>query len=192
MKGMTKEEARNWCLQAGLEVEDNILRYGVSNERRFFIAAPEEQRRILVFSRAIAAFGGEARFSGGLLWFQRWDIGSPQLVRVGWQIVEDLRRAHGDLQTLDIAPAECFRDDELSQLHAFLLQVIGFGWVADFVPSTRSFFVHFKDDRQVRFTTTSSDTFKDLRTAFSQWNPTDEDPMAARLAELESRHKRVS
>jgi hypothetical protein len=111
-------------------------------------------------------------------------------VRAGWQIVEGLRRSSGDLRSLDVASGQQFRDDEFLQLHAFLLQVIGFGWVADFVPSVGGFFVHFKDNRQICFTAEGPAVLDELRRAFSRWNPTDQDPMVAKLAELERKRKR--
>lgn len=186
MKVMTTEEARNWCLKVGPKLgNDGVLRYPSSAEQRFFVLAPEEFRRITVFARVALTFRSEAAFGGGLLWLRRWDIGSPQLMSVGWRIIEDIRRAHGGSQSLEVAPAQLFREDELLDLHAFLVQVIGFGWVAEFVPSTGGFFLHFKDNRQVCFAGESKDSLNELRAAFSQWNPTEDDPMVKRLAELE-------
>src|SRR5579884_3053621 len=186
MKGLTTEQALSWCKNAGLTLnENNLLTYENPNEQHFFIPAPDGFRNIIVLARTIIIFGGEAGFSGGLVWLRRWDIGSPQLVRVGWQIIEDMRRARGDMQSLDIAPAQYFRDDELVPLQAFLLHIIGLGLVADFIPASRHFFMHFKDNAQICFTTDEADTFKQLRTSFSAWSPTDEDPMVLKIQEFE-------
>lgn len=128
MRGMTTEQALSWSRSAGLIMnEDGLLSYDNPNQQRFFIAAPETFRGMMALARAIIVFGGEAGFHGGLLWLHRWDIGSPQSVRVGWQIMEDMRRARGDVQSLDIAPAQSFRHDEFVPLHAFLLHVLGLG-----------------------------------------------------------------
>jgi hypothetical protein len=134
--------------------------------------------------------GGGESFSGGLLWLQRWDIGSPQMVRPGWLILENIRRAHGELRSLEVAPAQFFRDDELVELHAFLNQAIAFGWVTDFVPCAGHFFLHFKDNRQVRFTAESPVTLKELRTEFQRWKPTDKDPMVEKMISIERARKR--
>lgn len=107
---------------------------------------------------------------------------------MGWQIIEDIRRTHGDLRSLELAPAQLFRDDEFPEMQAFLVQVIGFGWVAEFIPSIGGFFVHFKDNRQVCFTSQSAESLNVLRTAFSEWDPTEDDPMVKRLIELERAH----
>ena len=184
MRGMTVEEAKSWCLDVGLKLtEEGLLCYEA--EQRFFVSAPEEFRRIMPFTRVMLTFRGEAAFSGGLIWLRRWDIGTPQFTRVGQQILEDIRRAHGDLRSLELAPAQLFRDDELSKLQAFLVQVVGFGWVAEFVPSTGQFFAHFKDNRQVCFAGKLTDSLNELRAALKQWNPTEDDPMARRLAEMQ-------
>ena len=191
MKAMTVEDARSWCLSAGLKLaEDEWVCYGPSEEHRFFVKAPEEFRRIMAFTLMLTHRRGAA-FSGGLIWLRRWNIGTPQFIRVGWRIIEDIRRAHGDPRSLELAPAQLFRDDEFSEMQAFLMQVIGFGWVAEFVPSTAGFFVHFKDNRQVCFTSQSGDLLNSLRTDFSEWNPTEDDPMVTRLIELERVHTRI-
>jgi hypothetical protein len=186
MKVLTTTEARQWCSQAELVMtRDFSLRYKGAAQNKFFITAPEEHRKIVVLARAMLMFREEANFSGGLLWLQRWDIGSPQLVRVGWRILEDIRRAHGELRSLEAAPAQSFRDDELVELHAFLVQAIAFGWVTDFVPSARGFFLHFKDNRQICVAAESPETLRELRIHFQQWHPTDEDPMVLRRRAFE-------
>ena len=191
MKVMAFEEAQKWCSQVGLRfTRDGVLRYPRSPEHRFFVLAPEEFRQIMVFTYAMLVFRSESDFCGGLLWLRRWSIGSPQMVRVGWRIIEDIRRVHGGPQSLEVAPAQLFRDDEFVDLHAFLAQVVGFGWVAEFVPSTGNFFLHFKDNRQVCFTAKSADVLNELRVDFARWNPTDEDPMVKRMAELERERAR--
>jgi hypothetical protein len=186
MKALTNEEARKWCSRVGPKMaKDGLLSYQGLRAHAFYLQAPEEFREIVVIARAMLTFRGEADFSGGMLWLRRWDIGSPQLVRVGWRILERMRGAQGESRPLEVAPAAIFRDDELVDLHSYLLQVIGFGWVADFVRPTGDFFLHFKNNRQVCFTADSTTTLKELRAAFSAWNPTEEDPMVVKMRAIE-------
>lgn len=99
MRSMTSDEARKWCSQkaVGLTLtRDDVLRYKSSGEHRFFVTAPEEHRDIVFVVRDILSFRGEAAFTGGLLWLRRSSIGSPQLVRVGWRILEDIRAHTGN------------------------------------------------------------------------------------------------
>jgi hypothetical protein len=194
MKAMTSAEARKWCSQdaVGLRVgRYDDLRYKGSTEHKFFITAPEEHRMITALAHKILTFRAAEWFSGGLLWLQRWDIGSPQLARPGWLIVESIRRANGEPRCLEIAPAQLFRDDELLELHAFLNQAIAFGWVTDYIPSVGRFFLHFKDNLQVCFTAESPETLKDLRTEFQRWKPTDKDPMVEKMTSIERERKRA-
>jgi hypothetical protein len=185
MKALTTTEARQWCSQARLGMTGDLtLRYKGKAQNKFFITAPEEHRRIVVLARALLVFRGEANFSGGMLWLQRWDIGSPQFVRAGWRILEDIRRAHGEVRSLEIAPAQLFRDDELVALHAFLIQVTAFGWVSDYVPSGEGFYIHFKDNRQVCVTAQSPETLNELRVHLQQWHPTEEDPMVLKMKSM--------
>jgi hypothetical protein len=65
------------------------------------------------------------------------------------------------------------------------VQAIAFGWVTDYIPASGGFFVHLKDNRQVCFTADSAVTLKELRNTFSEWNPTNEDPMVLRMRALE-------
>jgi hypothetical protein len=195
MKGMTSAEAREWCSRdaVGLRVgRYDLLRYNKPKQHSFFIKAPEEHRLIATLSYHILTFRDAISFSGGLLSLKRWDIGSPQMVRPGWLILESIRRAHGELRSLEAADAQIFRDSELVELHAFLIQVIAFGWVADYVPSTGRFFLHFKDNRQICFTAESLMTFKELRTSFQRWNPTGKDPMVERMDSIERSRTRLS
>jgi hypothetical protein len=192
MKAITEVEARKWCSlkSVGLRVGRlDFLSYKQS-KHVFFITAPEEHRMITALSYRILNRRGEHSFSGGLLWLQRWDIGSPELVRPGWLILENIRRAHGELRSLEVAPAQFFRDDELVELHAFMNQAIAFGWVTDYVPFAGKFFVHFKDNRQVCFATESAATLKELRAEFQRWNPTDKDPMVEKMISIENERKR--
>ncbi len=187
MKAMNTTEARQWCSQDATSLgimRDDTLQYKASREHRFFITAPEGHRDIVILSRDILYVREEVGFNGGLIWLQRWDIGSPQLVRPGWRILEDIRRAHGEPRSLDIAPAQLFREDELVELHAFLIQVIAYGWVADFVPSSNGFFFHFKSNGQICLIAKSAEILNELRTAFREWNPADEDPIVAKMASM--------
>jgi hypothetical protein len=190
MKAMTDEEVRKWCPRAGLKaMRYDILRYKQKKEHKFFITAPEEHREILFLARIILIFRDEAQFSGGLLWLQQWNIGSPPVVWSGWRILENMRRAHGDLRSLEIAPAQSFREDEIVELHVFLVQVIAFGWRADYIPFFGEFFLHFKPNRQICVTAKSPETLKELRAHFQQWNPTDEDPILVKMAAIEKARK---
>lgn len=67
MKAMTTEEAKSWCLSAGLKLtEEDWLCYAPSAEQRLFVTAPEEFRRIMPFTRIMLALRGRVGFLAGL------------------------------------------------------------------------------------------------------------------------------
>jgi hypothetical protein len=186
VKVLTAQEAREWCSSVGAKSgKDGLLGYKGPNQHKFFVEAPEAFREIVVLIRQILTFRGEPGFDGGMLWLRQWEIGSPQLVRAGWKIIEGMRRAQGELRPLEVAPAQVFRGDELVDLHGFLVQVVGFGWVVDLVRPTGDFFLHFKSNRQICFAANSAGTLAELRANFNEWNPTDEDPMVLKMRAIE-------
>jgi hypothetical protein len=100
------------------------------------------------------------------------------MVRPGWKILEGMRRAQGDLRSLDIAPAQAFRHDELVELHAWLIQVMAYGWFAYFVPSIGDYYVLFTTTGRILFTAKSSETLDTLFSGLKSWGPTKENPDA--------------
>ena len=190
MRSLEEREAIEWCATANLKPKsDGLLRYPGNGANRFFLTAPEEHREIVVLATDIASFRGPSDFYGGLIWLRRWDIGSPRLVETGWSVLENIRRAHGDLRPLDLAPAQFFRSDEPTELRSFLIQVIAYGWVAEYVPCSGRLFYHFKDNRQVCVTSEHAEASAEVRTHFQEWNPTDEDPMGLKMRAPEPARK---
>jgi|HubBroStandDraft_6_1064221.scaffolds.fasta_scaffold273013_1 hypothetical protein len=190
MQSLSAHEAKQWCLSAGLKLApDGRLRYKRATTDRFFLGEPEEHRRIVLLARSLSLFRNEADFAGGLLWLRRWNIGAPEMVRAGWLILENIRRAHGDSRSLELAPAQLFRSDESAELQCFLIQVIAFGWVVEFVPSSGQFFAHFKDNGQICVESDSQDTQRELRKYLEGWSLTNEDPMVAQIATLAKRRR---
>src|ERR1051326_7494254 len=108
MRSMTSDGARKWCSQDAVRLSltrDEVLGYKSAGKHKLFVTAPQEHRGIIVLARTILLFRGEADFTGGLLWLRRWYIGSPQLVRVGWRILEEMRRGNAESRSLEVAPA---------------------------------------------------------------------------------------
>ncbi len=188
MRTLTAKEAQKWCSQAGFRTPRYRVHYPGFREPQFFVRVPEEFRLILAFSREILTFRDATLFGGGLIWMQGWNIGSPSDSRVGRIIIEDMRRARGELRPLDVAPALLFRDDEMVEMHTALVQVMGFGWVADLVTST-GLLVNFKSNFQAGFTVRPPSDVNDLRRALERWKPTDQDPMVVKMAALAADRK---
>jgi len=95
----------------------------------------------------------------------------PELVRPGWKIIEDIRRANGDLRSLDIAPAQLFRHDEFVELHAFLIQVMAYGWGAYFVPRVGGYFLDFRTSERFFCKAKSAQKLEELYSVLEEWGP---------------------
>ena len=172
MQALTAKEARKYCMQdaAALRVADvGLLRYEGPKEYAFVIKTPLEHRMMVALALTILLYPDVRSFEGGLLWLTRWQVGTNQMVRPGWRIIEDMRRAHGELRSLDIAPAQYFRHDEFVELHAFLIETMAYGWAAYFVVA--DFFINFQESGKIRCVAKKSDTLDKLFSSLQNWNP---------------------
>jgi hypothetical protein len=185
MEVLTAAEVKEWCGRVGLILdEDELLAYPSAEKRELFIRAPAEFRKILVLAHGLTTFRSQAHFSGGMLWLRRWDL--HPMSSVGWRMLEGNRRGSGDLRSLDSAPAQYFREDELLDLQAHLVQVIGFGWVAEYVPAVGGFVLRFKDNGRIRVIANTEADLAELRKHLEDWSPTDKDPMVEELRRREA------
>lgn len=105
---------------------------------------PETPLRVTFFTRVIAMLGleDESLFYGALLWVTQSQIGSPQLEKSGWKLIERMRAGYGENRSLQTTSGHFFRDDELD-LSAFLIPCFVYSWDAYVVPNANNdFFVH--------------------------------------------------
>lgn len=88
----------------------------------------------------------EGLFYGGTLWISLTDIGSTQLEKSGWRMVERMRAAFGEMRPLEVAPVHHFRADELVDLTAFIVPCFVYGWNAFYLNSSHDTFVFISHD----------------------------------------------
>jgi hypothetical protein len=100
-----------------------------------------------------------------------WDVGADYLRLSGWKIIEDMRRANGDMRSLDLAPAQIFRSDESLELQVILLTVFGNGWTGCFVPWGARFFVEFRSSHRLFFYCEAADTLNALYAELKEFDP---------------------
>ncbi len=148
---LTREEVRRELAvrELFLPVDDKFCPYFDESDADCFIAdLPGRALSLPLLSRALSLLEAEdeSQFSGAFLWFDLWDIGSPQLGKIGWAIVEEMRLAYGETRSIEVAPAHRFRGDESTQVQGFLLQALVFQWDANLVYSRRDRFVHISHD----------------------------------------------
>lgn len=174
MQSITAGEAKLIVDQSafGLGVTDqNVVCYHNQYASHIVVRIPAEHRAIVALAYSTLLLEDQDRFEGGLVWLRHWEVGSPQMVRPGWKILETLRRSQGDIRSLEIAPAQLFRHDEFVELHAFLIQVMGFGWSAYFFPFARHYFVSFQTNERFICYADSAAELSRLNAALQRWNP---------------------
>ena len=143
MNVLTDNEARDfltknaWATGLQLDGRDGIF-YEDQGPSCIRLNHPESPLRVTYAARILSllgASGDESGFYGALLWLRLFDIGSPQLERSGWKMVERMRMGYGDLRPLGEANAHWFRSDEVAELAAFIVPCFVYGWDAYIVPS---------------------------------------------------------
>jgi hypothetical protein len=176
MQVLTDREAAAWCAEWGRWVKPGAD--GVPDERapglhKVEIRLPERSTEIVLLARALCMLPEEEEtsFSGALLWLTGFDIGSVDIEKVGWRILECMRRGFGDHRSLEIAAAHAFRADEFVEASAFLSQVMFFKWDAYFLPPSRNFFVFVSHEEIVQVIANSGEALGDLALKLAPWDP---------------------
>jgi hypothetical protein len=93
------------------------------------------------------------------------------LMPLGWRVVEDMRRANGDLRPLDVAPAQIFREDEGLEVQLYLMTVFGNGWPGCFVPAIGDFIVEFRSSERLFFYCQGEAALNRLRAELEEFEP---------------------
>lgn len=154
MNVLTDEEVRDFekknSWATGIEVDDSgNLFYDSPDANCIVVKYPESARGVAYAARALSMLGtqeNEALFCGALLWVRLWCIGSPQLERSGWRLLERMRMGYGELRPLEAATGHWFRGDEIAELAAFIVPCFLYGWDAYVVPSNAGCFAFISHD----------------------------------------------
>jgi hypothetical protein len=154
MKVMTDGEVREFeqkhSWTTGIRIDANGELFYDSPEANWIVMSfPETLLRATYVARVISMLGtqgDEAFFYGGLLWIRLWDIGSPQLEKSGWRLIERMRMGFGELRPLGTASGHWFRHDEVVDLAAFIVPCLVYGWDAYVVPANAGCFAFISHD----------------------------------------------
>ena len=174
MQALSAKQARLWCTRGfdSLRVSsEDVLEYKSRRRYSFLVQFPPAFRQVVALAHDILLFTDGRDFEGGLLWLQQWSVGVNEIARVGWQSVEDFRRAHGITESLESAPAQVFRHDEFIELHAMLVQAMAYGWGGYFVPRVGGYFLDMRTSDRLFCRAESSQTLKKLQSCLKGWHP---------------------
>lgn len=170
-----------WASGLHLDERDGIF-YADHDASCIGLNYPETPPRVSYAARILSllgASGDESGFNGALLWLRLFDIGSPQLERSGWKMVERMRMGYGDLRPLGEANAHWFRSDEVAELAAFIVPCFVYGWDAYVVPSGGDCFGFISHDEFWCVMARNQEVRDRLLTDFAEFKPHLDDSLAA-------------
>jgi hypothetical protein len=154
MQAMTADEVKKfvrqnqWATGLQIDTDGRDLYYDSAESNCVELKFPETPFKVSYFTRVLSLLNiaAEQLFGGAVLWITFCDIGSPQLVKTGWKIMEKMRAGFGENRELRAAPGHAFRSDEFVELNAFLVPCFIFGWDAYLLPAGEDYFVHISHD----------------------------------------------
>ena len=135
---------------------------------------PETPLSVRNLARVASMLGidDESFFYGALLWITLSTIGSPQLEKSGWKLVEKMRQGFGENRSLQTASGHFFRDDELVDLSAFLVPCFVYGWDAYVVRNaSNDFFVYISHDEYWGVVARTQEAYDRLFSQLKDMNP---------------------
>jgi hypothetical protein len=194
MTVMTDEEIRFFLERNewnnGIKAVDRALRYDDVEANALFLDFPETPLRATYFARVASMLGieDEGMFYGALLWITLSDIGSPQLEKTGWSMLEMMRRGFGENRPLEAAAGHWFRNGAVVELASFVLPCFVFGWDAYVVPSGGDFFIHISHDQYWAVMTRNEQAYEVVLNALKDLQPEENDQNLLRRFCPSSRH----
>lgn len=177
MTVMTDEEVdlfiETTAWNSGIRVSDGGLRYDDPDANALFLKLPKTPLRATYFARVASMLGAEEKsmFYGAMFWITLLNIGSPQLEKTGWTMVEMMRRSFGENRPLEVASGHWFRNGAVVELAVFVLPCFVFGWDAYIVPSRGDLFVNISQDQYWAVMTKDAETYQTVLTDLQNLNP---------------------
>jgi hypothetical protein len=179
MKALSIDDLLKWCqaLPFRMNVDPNgYLRYATSEPRGIQITVPQEARRAAALAYSLLSVEADDGYYGAFMWFTNWDIGTPEIERCGLRILEQMRRGYGVMASVENAPAQLFRSDELADAHAFLTLPLLFGRDAYFMPHGTKYFAYVRQDGLLFLVTEEDQILQKLHTILEPHHPVAELP----------------
>ena len=164
-------ERNKWS--TAIEVTGRILQYNEPEANALLLKFPETPLRATYFARVASLLGAEdeSMFYGALLWITLSDIGSPQIEKTGWTMLEMMRRGFGENRPLEAAPGHWFRSGASVELAAFVLPCFVFGWDAYIIPSRGDLFVRISHDESWAVVTKNEETYQTALVELQDFEP---------------------
>lgn len=179
MNALQTDELRRWCDESpsGIKLDAmGHLRYATRNSLGLRLGVPLEARKAAALASSLVSVEEDDGFYGALIWFTNWDTGTPQIERCGLRILEQMRRGYGITASVENAPAQLFRTDEIVDVQAFLTLPMLFGWDAYFMPHGTRYFAYVRQNGSVFLVTDREQVLQKLRVFLDPYQPAMELP----------------
>jgi hypothetical protein len=179
MKALQTEDVLKWCETSASWISADpkgYLRYGISEPLGIRLTVPREAQAAVVLAHSLLAVEGDEGYFGAFMWFTNWDIGTPLIERCGLRILEQMRRGYGVTASVENAPGQLFRTDEIADTHAFLTLPLLFGWDAYFMPHGTRYFAYIRQNSSVFLVTDDRQVLQKLQASLEPYHPVSELP----------------
>src|SRR5690349_8026671 len=109
MQAATDVEVVKWLADIEwnhrIKADGTTLYYADPGANCIELKFPETPLRTTYFTRVASMLGTqeESLFYGALLWITLSEIGSPQLEKTGWKLIERMRQGYGENRSLAAA-----------------------------------------------------------------------------------------
>jgi hypothetical protein len=174
MKALQLDEIRRWCDESpsGIRVDSaGHLRYSTGNLLGVRLDVPAKATAAVSLVSSLLAVEECDGYYGALMWFTNWDIGTPQIERCGLRILEQMRRGYGVTASVENAPGQLFRSDEMVDVQAFLTLPLLFGWDAYFAPHGTRYFAYARQNSSLFLVTDNEQVLQKLQQSLEPYQP---------------------
>lgn len=174
MKALQIDELRKWFDEspAGVKVDPTgHLRYATREPLGIRLDVPPEARRAVALAYSLLAVEEDVGFSGALMWFTDWGYSPPQIENCALRMLEQMRRGYGVTASIENAPGQLFRSDEIMDVHAFLAIPLLFGWDAYFMPYGTRYFAFVRENASVFLVTDKEQVLQKLLALLEAYHP---------------------
>ncbi|HXU19382.1 MAG TPA: hypothetical protein VN788_02230 [Verrucomicrobiae bacterium] len=180
MKALDVDELTKWCNESpsGIQLEmPHHLRYATPRPFGLKIDVPSEAARVAALVYCLLAVEEDVGYYGSLIWFTNWDTGTPEIERCGLRILEQMRSGYGVTQSIENAPGQLFRSDEIVDAHAFLTLAMLWGWDAYFTPHGTRYFAYCRQGTSLYLVTDDEKVFEKLLASLITYHPVSQLPV---------------
>ena len=120
-------------------------------------------------------------FDGALLWIRERGVWGDHSENTGAMIVQQMRVARGEKESLEARPGHLFGSEELFEMHSFLVIPLLFGWDTFLIPERQDYFVFVSHDGFADVVSRTVKKADELRGRLRDWNPQEDEGWYSRI-----------